>query len=403
MLCSQEFSPRVEETAPDTVILDISGMEKLFGGPAKIAQRLCARAKNEDLEVNVAVAANPDCAMHAARGFAGMVVIAGGKEAEVLAPLAIAVLRPPPEMLAIFEQWGICTFGALAMLPARQLSQRLGQEGLRLQAMARGTSTRLLRLAGPEESFEESVELEYPVTMLEPLVFILNELLQRICARLAAHALATDQLTLEMALEDGSECEQKIHFPVPMQEKSVLLKLLHLRLAANVLTAPVIRVKLRTAPVGSRHEQEGLFLPDAPAPEKLEVTLARVAKVVGPENAGSPELLDFHRPQAFAMAHFVPPVVKNETAQRVPQLALRMFRPAKSARVFLRDGVPARLRFADISSEVLIAAGPWRSSGEWWEQDSWAREEWDIALPEGLYRVVHDGRTGAWLVEGSYD
>jgi protein ImuB len=68
-------------------------------------------------------------------------------------------------------------------------------------------------------------------------------------------------------------------------------------------------------------------------------------------------------------------------------------------------------------------AGPWRSSGDWWEQDGWARDEWDIALQTSvaggqspvasksfadkdslaLYRLVHDLFSGHWFVEGTYD
>jgi len=56
---------------------------------------------------------------------------------------------------------------------------------------------------------------------------------------------------------------------------------------------------------------------------------------------------------------------------------------------------------------VLWKAGPWRSSGDWWEREAWARDEWDIALQiadgVALYRLVHDLLGGGWYVEGSYD
>jgi protein ImuB len=62
-------------------------------------------------------------------------------------------------------------------------------------------------------------------------------------------------------------------------------------------------------------------------------------------------------------------------------------------------------------------AGPWRSSGDWWDQDGWARDEWDIAIPTtvaglqssvashalSLYRLVYDLLSGGWFVEGTYD
>ena len=40
-------------------------------------------------------------------------------------------------------------------------------------------------------------------------------------------------------------------------------------------------------------------------------------------------------------------------------------------------------------------AGPWRTSGEWWRDESWARDEWDIALHTGaLYRISREIYTG---------
>ena len=56
---------------------------------------------------------------------------------------------------------------------------------------------------------------------------------------------------------------------------------------------------------------------------------------------------------------------------------------------------------------MVWAAGPWRSSGDWWEEDAWVRDEWDIAVQEKigivLYRLIHDLIDGRWLLEGSYD
>ncbi len=56
---------------------------------------------------------------------------------------------------------------------------------------------------------------------------------------------------------------------------------------------------------------------------------------------------------------------------------------------------------------MLWKAGPWRSSGDWWEHEAWSRDEWDIALQNNalqnansiaLYRLVHDllEEPGSW-------
>src|SRR5947208_9685397 len=195
------FSPRLEDTAIDTLTLDLAGLEQLFGSPEKIARRLAERASELGLEAHVAVASNPDAAIHAARGFRGITLIPAGEEAERLGSLPVGALAPPPEILETLDRWGVRTFRALAALPTLQLSERLGQEGVRLQKLARGRSNRSLVPCEAPLNFEEVMELEYPVALLEPLAFILGRLLDQLCARLEARSLATHDLRLRLELE----------------------------------------------------------------------------------------------------------------------------------------------------------------------------------------------------------
>ena len=53
---------------------------------------------------------------------------------------------------------------------------------------------------------------------------------------------------------------------------------------------------------------------------------------------------------------------------------------------------------------VIQAAGPWRTSGGWWTQHSWSRNEWDVALKSGAVgRIYQDSTTTRWFLEGVYD
>jgi protein ImuB len=185
-----------------------------------------------------------------------------------------------------------------------------------------------------------------------------------------------------------------------------------LDLKAHPPGAPVVKTRLRIEPAKPRPAQNGLFLPASPEPEKLELTLARIAGVVGEGRAGSPQLLDTHRPQAFEMRHFTPSAPQDGDFHTPKDLvtALRIFRPPLAVTVTYQDGRPSYIssnRQNQIAGEVLWAAGPWRSSGDWWEQDAWVRDEWDVALQEkpgiALYRLIHDLVCGRWLLEGSYD
>src|SRR5205823_12275456 len=81
------------------------------------------------------------------------------------------------------------------------LTQRLGQAGLHLQRLARGTISRQLVPIEPALKFEEAMELEDAVHLLEPLSFILARPLQQLCARLAARSLAASELYLSLGFD----------------------------------------------------------------------------------------------------------------------------------------------------------------------------------------------------------
>lgn len=452
--CAQSFSPRVEDFAPNTVLLDLSGLDKLFGPLPMIAREIFRRAWEIGLRTNVSIAGMLDAALLAAHGFSEVTVLPEGKESEILGSLPVEVLfadesdsEDKEEVLETFRQWGIRKFRDLAALPEIALSERLGQRGLELQRKACGRNNRTLVPSDPPLVFEEAMELEFPLVLLEPLAFLLSRMLDQLCARLQSRSLAAQEIHLEMTLENGrrdseNTFQRAIHLPMPLLNAQTFLKLLQLDLKAHPPGAPIVKVHLRIEPAKPRPGQNGLFIPCSPEPEKLELTLARISAVVGEGRAGSPQLLDTHRPQAFEMRRFVATESENvgfaRAATRVPPhagfvgtgvlaraktnsenenhsaanlvTALRIFRPPISVTVNQQEGKPSHIssqKRNQHSGEVVWAAGPWRSSGDWWEQDAWVRDEWDIAVQDKasivLYRLLHDLLDGRWLLEGSYD
>jgi protein ImuB len=245
--------------------------------------------------------------------------------------------------------------------------------------------------------------------------------------------LSTQELRLELELDPSVHLEEEagdsnspvpeqisftfqrtLRLPVPLLDPRIFLKLLQLDLNAHPPGAPIVKIRLAAEPARPRAAQGGLFLPPTPDPEKLELTLARIAGIVGENKVGSLAVLDTYRPEGFRMQHFAPrppeehpqPEAEKENAVT----ALRIFRPPLAATVTVHDGKPMHVicvKRKEICGEILWTAGPWRSSGDWWEQEGWARDEWDIALASSagiaLYRLVRDRLSGRWLVEGTYD
>jgi protein ImuB len=210
-----------------------------------------------------------------------------------------------------------------------------------------------------------------------------------------------------------------------MHNPKTLLRLLLFEIEAQPPQAAIISVTIVAEPVKPRVAQTGLFIPLAPEPEKLELTLARLAKLVGADKVGSPEMLDTHRPDAFRMKRFSISNGKNESRRNRRQLAIgkqqcvmgfRVFRPPRRAEVQTIQGQPTRISSFDLRSssgvrgKVICASGPWRTSGDWWDTDFWARDEWDIAVTDSsslqievLCRIYRDLQSEEWFIAGMYD
>jgi len=428
------FSPRVEDTATDTVLMDLAGLTTLFGSHENIAQQIKSRCSALGLDVHVAISANVETARVLARALPGPTIVPDGQEAESLKALPVALLSPGEELAEVFRQWGVTTCGSLAVLPVLSLSECVGQKGVRLHALARGNGNRPLVIAEPTHLFEESLELDDAVEELEPLSFLLGRLLDQLCLRLSARALAVRTIQLQLELEPRFEnafdssreflrarqlpetfyCS--LVLPRPVRDAKLLLKLLRLRLQANPPKALVQKLRMHAEPDRLVAFEGGLFLPAVPDPDKLELTLARISSVVGESNVGTPELLDSHRPDAFRMQNFSAPSPESSSAPSMPEeaedskMGFRFVRPPMPANVTFQGGRPVRISFQGKSWNVVQASGPWRASGEWWEENGWQEDAWDLELgfpgrapARAVYCIVFDSLQKKWFLRGSYD
>jgi protein ImuB len=364
---ADSFSPFVEMVDEKTAVFTVTARQ--LGGLKSIG---------------AAVAATAEAAILAARNLPGYTFIPPGEEARVLGALLINTLPPDPEIFETLDLWGIRSLADLARLPDDGLASRLGDRGLWLQRLARGAFERPLRPQLPATVYEESADLEHPIRLREPLLFLIARFLQDLTARLKSQSLAAASLYLTL---NGKQRRHSL--PFPTRDVKLLLKLVEHSLDRQPPEGPVAKIRLELIPTEPRRVQHGLFTPAAPEPEKLELTLGKIRGLVGEKNVGYPELFDTHRPGAGRpIGHLLP---------------FRYFRPPLEARV-----TAEHLWTRMFQGKILQIAGPWRSSGDWWQPDHWNRDEYDLALSDGaLYRIFLDRELDRapkkWFVEGVYD
>jgi protein ImuB len=406
---AKEFTPRVEAHAPTPVLLDLCGLGRLWPDPVALGLAIRDRGLARGLEPSVALAGTRTAALVLARGRPGLTVVPPGSEAAALAPLPLELLDLEPERLALLQRWGLQSLGDLAALPAVALSERLGPAGARLRRCARGEDDVPLVATPAPEHFEMTLDLEWPVDGLEPLSFLLARVLEPLCAHLVTRGRRAAGLALDLRLVDGSSHRRALRPAAPSADARTWRTLLLLDLEVHPPQDAIQALTVRAEPTPSRPLQFSLLDPAQPSPEKLAETMARLHEWTKDGRSGTPQLLDTHRPGAFAIGTFAPgPVARARPGLRPaerpssPRMALRVFRPPLPAEVTTKKSVPAFVSAPGVRGAVIDQAGPWRASGDWWDV-AYSREEWDIALATGVYRIFRDRLREAWFVEGELD
>jgi protein ImuB len=275
---------------------------------------------------------------------------------------------------------------------------------------ANGQFNRVLKLVRPPESFAESFEFENEIETAQPLLFVLRRFLEQLAIRLGAIYLVAKELALRITFMDKQIYERVFKILQPTNDADLLFRMLHTHLENFKSEHAIVAVSLEAHPTKPVREQFGLFETTLRNPHQLSETLARLTALLGAERVGTPVPEETHRPDAFRMEPFswavasAVPSGQPSHALRTAHstAALRRFRPAVSASVLLDAGTPVHLRSTEICGKVLEQRGPYLISGNWWDEKSWARAEWDLQLQSGDLVRVHEAEE-TWKVDGIYD
>lgn len=413
--CASTFSPRIElreEARCVLCCLDVSGTEALFGPAEQLAKDLRLRCAAIGLSVQVVISENFHASILLAKALSakqGVSVVQEDEQRAALACLPLWVLGLSEAQTETFTLWGIRTLGMLAALPQAQLISRLGQTGKHLQQLATGTDSHLFQPIEIPFTLEEGVELDDALDNLESLLFGLAILLDHLIVRASLRVCALASVSVELKLEGGALHRRTVSPRVPTNDKHLWIKLLRLDLEAHPAPAPIVGVRVKAEPGSESKVQLGLFSPQLPESGRLDVTLARIAALVGEDNVGSAVLDDTHSMDEFHLEPFVIPARDSDVElSNAARASLRRVDPPQEVVMELRAGRPTSFRYRGAGYHVEQSYGPWLIGGEWWSERTWGQEQWDLIAngqDESVLAccVLRDFVQQRWYVAGLYD
>lgn len=204
-----DYSDRIEQFSIDEGFLDYTGMEKLFGPPLEVAERIRQRIKKElGFTVNIGVSCNKILAKMAGELEKPdkLITLFPEEIKEKLWPLPVEKLfmvgrRTSPRL----RQMGIRTIGELANFPLPLLEKEFKSYGKMLHAYANGIDdSPVIPKSAAEElkSIGNSTTTSFDVEDRENAYRILLALSETVSMRLRGHNLCAQEIAVTLKSSD---------------------------------------------------------------------------------------------------------------------------------------------------------------------------------------------------------
>jgi protein ImuB len=275
------FTPTVSLAPPDSLLLEIGGCLRLFGGVAAIVEAVRAACGEQGWSTEWAVAPTPLAASWLARAGTGQSIAVAAELPAALASLSCAVPGWPAEAVARLQSFGCTCLGELMQLPAAGLRQRLGHGPIDDLLRACGEVPDPQRYFVFPEQFAVTLELPSRVDYAEGLAFAGQRLFAALAGWLNIRQSLVRACSLQLTHDDGSASTLSLRLGEPSADEVRLLRLLREHLGRLTLPAPVEALRLTADEVIARPGDSGQLFAAATAGEGTAACLERLRARLG--------------------------------------------------------------------------------------------------------------------------
>lgn len=408
------WSPVVRADPPDSVLLDITGCEHLFGGEERLAVSVRDELARLRVTARIGVASTVGTAGAVARfGAKPVMLVPAGQERNAIAEFPIAALRADHEACESLAEVGVSTVGQLLDLPRCALPSRYGEGLLRRIDQALGFIAEPVHGVVDQEPLWLALELAGGTTQWESIAEGVKRMLCELVVLLRHREAGACRLAARFTRLDASPAEITLDVTRPTRARSHLWSLLRPKLERLHLGNGIERIELHALRIGPIvHEQRGIVgidddrereCSDAELDQMLETMAARL----GPDRVRRAERVPSHRPErafvtqpALAAVERALPVEIADPPIARPTVLLDPPEPVEVV-VLLPEGPLLRLWWRGVERIVAACHGPERVGGEWWLARESSRDYFRVQTDKGVWLwVFHEPVGRGWCVHG---
>ena len=394
----QGVSDRVEGSELGTAYVRLDGLERLYGGEARLVKALL-NAVPQGLAPRAGVAEAKFPAFVAARTSAPLRATRVPIDAvSFLAPHPVDLLPVPADLKVALHRFGLHTMGNVAFMTEASMIDRFGSEGHRAWHLSRGMDDSPVVPLAHTETIVERTSLPFSSASMELLITVVDTLLARAFSRPSMRGRYVGKALLECALDGGPTWAREITFKGSVGNRKRALSVIRARLEEDHPSGPVEDMTLTLDDLtGESGTQLGL-LPEARESDRRR--LVEVDRELRACTGGSPAL---YRVVGVAPWHPAPEM----RALRVPvdSSARDEVRSLSSpVPVVVREGrdrQPKAVRLGSRWREVSGIEEQW-GFDLWWMSRPMTRTYYRVRGEDGVeVTLFRDDRGGCWYLQSA--
>jgi protein ImuB len=225
------YTPVVATDMPDGLLLDVSGCPHLWGGEERYLKDIVARLRHLGYDVRAAMADTIGAAWAMARYGTGSLIVAPRDQLSAILPLPPAALRTDAATTERLEKLGMYRIQDFIKMPRRALRRRFGDALLTRLDQALGQAYETLLPVQPAEPYLERLPSPEPIRTATGIELALQQLLNKLCSRLAAEDKGLRKCVLKCYRTDGIMKHTEIGTSHPSRSAAHLFKLFELKIA----------------------------------------------------------------------------------------------------------------------------------------------------------------------------
>ncbi len=403
------LSPVVHIEDDRTLLVDITGCQRLFRGERNLMNRAVAGLRDQGFTLRAAIADTPGASLALAWAHPEPVVIADKcQDVALLAPLPVWSLRLDAKTVALLEAVGVASIASLLHLPRASLPSRFGDALLLRLSQVLGETPELLTPFRPPPLIRQAVRFGVATDRFDVLAEAVRRLTASFCAELAQreagvrrlhvtfHYLCNPPTTIELNLSRATRAPRHID------------SLLQTRLSDLCLPGQVEGVTVWTRHVEQvRHRQGHLFGPTGFEDEALTELIDRLRVGLGSDSVVYAQPVADHQPERAYRY-----VEEGKSAIRNPQSAIGLVRPLRlltkprevQTMALVPEGPPTWFRWGGVGRSIVHCLGPERIETGWWRGRLVQRDYFRVTTEPGhRFWLFRQRDTRRWFVHGIFD